>query len=943
MTAIAMRRTGAVLATLALGLAACKGDGPTGPGPGQGDVALVVAPGALLLDAGATQQLKAYAIDAEGDSTEVSATYESSAPGVVTVNDDGIATGGATLGSAQIVARSGNLVSAPVLALRATPAAGALLVSDAQVIGGIEAVDPAAAYGPGWRYRAHLRGVTPAVGQIVLASGGAPIGGRVVSVSGGGDDVTVVLELIPLGEMFTQLTFSERLSLEHAAVVVPDAARTGFRLGRTATGGIRLQASERKVSYTAGAARPSMNGSAIEQTFDLGPFECKAEVPAGFVFPLTVDVFSFDLDPSLSYDIAFANGVFQRAVVTGGIAPRITASPRLTAALDAKAECKIQLATLHLPIGGPVGLIIGGQVPLGVGFEIGAKTTFGQLGYDALMQASIAASFGIDCAAGCEVVTSLTTTTPGSYFKPVFPSLTDVRFELGVSGFGWAELAIGNGFLQALQFKTVELKAGLEQKLELAGRDAQAADPAYASTFALKPVIEAKAAANLTAIANLLSINLATLTFAPDLGTIAQSPHGTLTITPATVSPGNGTQVGQQATFTVALTDVSYLGAYAVEGVEIRWKKTNGAVVTLAPGRPGCTDLAAAQDQATFSCQTDFLAADAGAQTFYAFVKTRIFGIPIPLPLEIAADAKATVTVGTSQIAVAPTAVTLIPGGQSAFTATITGLANPAVTWSATGGTLNSSGNTTTYTAGNVTGTFAVTATSVADATQVATARVDIVPATAPPGTRVLSADGRMDTVVQLPYTGITPPCDVDLIAPTAIPASLAYSATLECPPMSQVDPQGDSHTGRSESRQSYSVATTDGTLAGDVISIEIDGGSTASSAATANHTVSAEGSSRMAVCFSVPAGATYHWRVTGTLSAAGKSGYASASLTGTSFLRNTSATLPSTLTIDDTGPLTAGNHCLSVVQVATANSGVANASASADSRYTTVKVQILP
>ena len=111
-----------ILGTLTL--AGC-GDGPTAP-PVANGIALVIAPGGLLLaEAGAQQTLRAYAIDADGDSTLVEATFQSSDPGVATIGADGVVTGGATLGSAQIVATSGDLTSAPILVLRATPAAGA--------------------------------------------------------------------------------------------------------------------------------------------------------------------------------------------------------------------------------------------------------------------------------------------------------------------------------------------------------------------------------------------------------------------------------------------------------------------------------------------------------------------------------------------------------------------------------------------------------------------------------------------------------------------------------------------------------------------------------------------------------------------------------------------------------------------------------------------------
>ena len=49
-----------------------------------------------------------------------------------------------------------------------------------------------------------------------------------------------------------------------------------------------------------------------------------------------------------------------------------------------------------------------------------------------------------------------------------------------------------------------------------------------------------------------------------------------------------------------------------------------------------------------FTCQTDFLEADAGSQTFHAFVNARIFGVPVPASLEVAPDGKASVQVTTS-------------------------------------------------------------------------------------------------------------------------------------------------------------------------------------------------------------------------------------------------------------------------------------------------------
>ncbi|MEK6689458.1 MAG: Ig-like domain-containing protein, partial [Gemmatimonadota bacterium] len=137
---------------------------------------LEVVPSALLLTGvGAQQQIVAFLVDVSGRRTAVAATFESSNPAVVAVTPAGRVTAAANLGSSQLTARAGALTSAPVLALVAQPAPGALLVSDSQIEGGIVAVDPAAPYKPGWQYRVRLRGPVPAVGQVVLGTGATPV------------------------------------------------------------------------------------------------------------------------------------------------------------------------------------------------------------------------------------------------------------------------------------------------------------------------------------------------------------------------------------------------------------------------------------------------------------------------------------------------------------------------------------------------------------------------------------------------------------------------------------------------------------------------------------------------------------------------------------------------------------------------------------------------
>lgn len=77
---------------------------------------------------------------------------------------------------------------------------------------------------------------------------------------------------------------------------------------------------------------------------------------------------------------------------------------------------------------------------------------------------------------------------------------------------------------------------------------------------------------------------------------------------------------------------------------------------------------------------------------------------------------------------VTPSSATLSSGGNQQFTATVTGTANSGVTWSATTGSVNSSGLYTAPTV-NSTTTATVTATSQADPSQSASAAITINPA----------------------------------------------------------------------------------------------------------------------------------------------------------------------------------------------------------------------
>ena len=99
-------------------------------------------------------------------------------------------------------------------------------------------------------------------------------------------------------------------------------------------------------------------------------------------------------------------------------------------------------------------------------------------------------------------------------------------------------------------------------------------------------------------------------------------------------------------------------------------------------------------------------------------------------PAELGMDTFVTPNCAPPSLSISPTSTSVFTGGTVQFGATVSNLANTAVTWTATGGTITPSG---LYTAGSAAGEFTVTATSVADGSLRATAQVVIVaPATAP-------------------------------------------------------------------------------------------------------------------------------------------------------------------------------------------------------------------
>ncbi|HVZ61658.1 MAG TPA: LamG-like jellyroll fold domain-containing protein [Terriglobales bacterium] len=169
----------------------------------------------------------------------------------------------------------------------------------------------------------------------------------------------------------------------------------------------------------------------------------------------------------------------------------------------------------------------------------------------------------------------------------------------------------------------------------------------------------------------------------------AVPPTVQVTVSPTTTS----VQAGASSQFAAAVTGVT--------DTRVTWTTTNGAVsasgLYVAPSTTGTYQV-----KATSVADT----------TKSATATVTVTAIPPP---------PQTVSIGLQ-----PGSVTLAPAGQQQLTATVTGSTNTAVTWTATGGSVSSSG---LYTAPASPGSYTVTATSAADTTKKASTSVTVVAA----------------------------------------------------------------------------------------------------------------------------------------------------------------------------------------------------------------------
>ena len=606
-----------------LSLVACGGAGTNGGGAARPSVAQVeVSPRAALLTGRGEQALfRAEAFAQDGQPVTVPVIWTSSNAEAVSIAADGRVTAGVTVGSSQITATVGGVVSEPVLVLVAAPAPGAVLVSDAEVVAGPTPVDENAALDENYRLRLTLTpGVAVAPGAILLARESKPVGGRVLSAQPQPTGATdVVIELVPLPLLFRRLELDDSYHLDPSSVL--DAQKTSA----AADGGLP----GRELRSAQGAA-PEPGG------FRLGPFDCV--VGTAFGTPVTGDI-RLRLEPDVTITRHLALGedgqlTSLTLAATGTLKATGTVSLRFSPGFEGSLSCKYLITKVPIPLAGALSIIGGLQIPVGLKGEIKASVATNLVEAGGEIKANARTSMGIAYTPETGLV-PIAEVEDSIEIKPTF-SLTESGIPLVVTvgiGFG-PTVGLDVGFnlplLGAASLSLVDGSVMAKAEASMSPWIIQILEPARASSYEAKVALGVgpgkSAAQALTFLGGAVAIKPA---FSIEKK-LARSPTGSLTADRQEVAPGGAVD------FRVRLDrdSTTFFGVANVDQIRIYHR---------APGQEDPEVIATLGGGADATWSWNPGIGDLGYHEFWAATVSVL--VPL-LPLEVTADSRVPIHVG---------------------------------------------------------------------------------------------------------------------------------------------------------------------------------------------------------------------------------------------------------------------------------------------------------
>jgi len=632
-----------VLASAVLLLSSCGGGSNTTDG-GTNVVSVQIDPGAVLLTGqGEVTALSATAFDASGATFAVSTvTWASNKPTDVEVDANGKLTSHVATGSALSTATVEGVSSDPLLVVVAQPVAGAVLIDDSQVIGDISLQNSSQPLTVGSLYDVTLTNITPpAIGDILLGTGDAPVGGRVTAVQVNGNEVTVTLENIPFDQLFTDLAINESFQLSLEDMVISDNVSDTYNLVRNTDGSISFEPKSPGVlaegMSQADTAPGPLAATGTSAIFRRGPFECSTSLQA-MPISLASTPLTRILPTSLTYTLDAGLSHFN-ASLRGGVTIKNTTIWSVDAGFEGKITCGAEFARINLPVTGILSRVLGAWVPFGVGAEISGKVetsgysveTVGSFSGD--LTAEMACSTSQGCQSTLDYNDSSSFETNWSSTGSTSPT-NMMRFSPGLTGYGYAKLVVGinpriRSFFNtphliniSTESEIIEAKLGLSAGYSLTTVGGQIEDPLFAGEYKLTGDASIGMGSTVNNVLGYFDLSYLgqPLAYTPAL---YESPKAT-----SMTADVSAFALNDPVNFQVKLdpNTVNYLGTYNVKKINIYKSKVDSSGAVYG-------DLVASSTPSSTG-QTDFDISWTADQSgtidgkFYAFVKTR--GLPLP-------------------------------------------------------------------------------------------------------------------------------------------------------------------------------------------------------------------------------------------------------------------------------------------------------------------------
>jgi alpha-tubulin suppressor-like RCC1 family protein len=435
--------------------------------------------GILLTNLNETRQLDVVITKTIADQPVGTINWVSSNPEIISVNQQGLITANATVGSSQITANVGGKTSNPILATVAPVKQGVVITTDASIASEATPINPDADVVVGYQYTILLDGTEPTIGSILVGNGEKTLFGKVIATIAENGKWRTTLEIVPLETAFKDFQISQPIDLSKTEYVPAQDTSTTFDVNKSSDNTYHFV---QKPKAALNAASPKYRvGSRFSKKFNVGPLKCKAEASAAQIdFTAGLENTAFDIKPTSPRLESFNWAGSQKLLkfTEGSVSAHVTATAKLTLGAAGKLTCKLRALKPQFPLPGFMA-VFSLHLPLGVGFSVESEAPLAEPTLTMAGDYDIQYDAGFCIGASCPItpltkLTKFTTSNQKLEFKPnlVNPLTTSTPIKLKAFPFVYMEVDIVPTFSPVLNTTPLsttilDWKAGLEAQFEI--------------------------------------------------------------------------------------------------------------------------------------------------------------------------------------------------------------------------------------------------------------------------------------------------------------------------------------------------------------------------------------------------------------------------------------------------------------------------------------------